>query len=77
MKTRRLADLVPPLAFGLAVLAFWEVNVRLLHLPQIILPPPSAIGVSLYYGLMSGLFIRHFLVTAFQTYRSEATFRNG
>ncbi len=45
MTSRRLADLLPPLAFGLAVLALWELGVRVLHVPQIILPPPSAIAV--------------------------------
>ncbi len=44
MTGRRIADLLPPLAFGLAVLALWEVGVRLLNVPQIILPPPSAIA---------------------------------
>ena len=38
-------DLLPPLAFGLAVLAIWEAGVRLLHVPAIILPPPSAIAM--------------------------------
>ncbi len=45
MNARRLVDLLPPLAFGVAVLALWEAGVRLLHVPTIILPPPSAIGV--------------------------------
>jgi NitT/TauT family transport system permease protein len=44
MNLRRLRDLLPPLAFGLAVLAIWEAGVRLLHVPAIILPPPSAIA---------------------------------
>jgi NitT/TauT family transport system permease protein len=44
MTARRLADLLPPLAFGFAVLALWEAGVRLLHVPEIILPPPSAIA---------------------------------
>ncbi len=39
----RAGDLVPPLAFGLAVLALWEAGVRLLGVPAIILPAPSAI----------------------------------
>ena len=39
----RAADLAPPLLFGLAVLAVWEVGVRLLGVPAIILPAPSAI----------------------------------
>jgi NitT/TauT family transport system permease protein len=45
MTARRLADLLPPLAFGLAVLALWEAGVRWLNVPEIILPPPSAIGM--------------------------------
>ena len=47
MKARRLADLGPALVFGLTVLAFWEASVRLSDLPQIILPPPTAIGMRL------------------------------
>ena len=47
MKARRFADLLPPLFFGLAVLAIWEAGVRLLDVPTIILPPPSAIIVRL------------------------------
>jgi len=39
----RVADLAPPLFFGLAVLAIWEVGVKLLGVPAIILPAPSAI----------------------------------
>ena len=44
MTDRRLTDLMPPLAFGFAVLVIWELGVRLLHVPAIILPPPSAIA---------------------------------
>jgi len=44
MSLRRLTDLLPPLAFGFAVLAIWEAGVRLLNVPAIILPPPSAIA---------------------------------
>jgi NitT/TauT family transport system permease protein len=42
--SRRLGEFLPPLAFGFAVLAIWEAGVRLLHVPAIILPPPSAIA---------------------------------
>ena len=45
--SRRLADLIPPFLFGLAVLALWEASVRLLNVPAIILPPPSAIALRL------------------------------
>ena len=44
MTFRRLSEFLPPLAFGLAVLAIWEAGVRLLRVPAIILPPPSAIA---------------------------------
>jgi NitT/TauT family transport system permease protein len=43
MTLRRFSEFLPPLAFGLAVLLIWEAGVRLLHVPAIILPPPSAI----------------------------------
>jgi NitT/TauT family transport system permease protein len=51
----------------LVLLLVWEAAVRALEMPDFILPPPSAIGVSLYYGLTSGLFLKHFLVTAYET----------
>jgi NitT/TauT family transport system permease protein len=44
MTADRLRDLLPPLAFGLAVLAIWEAGVRLLGVPAIILPPPTVIA---------------------------------
>ncbi len=47
MSLRGLSDLLPPLIFGVAVLALWEGGVRLLHVPVIILPPPSAIALRL------------------------------
>jgi NitT/TauT family transport system permease protein len=43
----RAADLVPPLIFGLAVLALWEAGVRIVGVPAIILPAPSAIFLRL------------------------------
>jgi NitT/TauT family transport system permease protein len=39
----RAADFAPPLLFGLAVLVAWEAGVKLLGVPAIILPAPSAI----------------------------------
>ena len=44
MKRGPLVDLLPPLAFGIAVVILWEAVVRLLGVPVIILPPPSAIA---------------------------------
>jgi NitT/TauT family transport system permease protein len=43
----RVTDLLPPLMFGVAVLALWELGVRLIGVPAIILPPPSAIFMRL------------------------------
>ena len=46
----------------------WEAAVYLFAIPDFpILPAPSAIALSLYRGLVSGIFIYNFLVTAFQT----------
>jgi NitT/TauT family transport system permease protein len=47
MTARRFSEFLPPLVFGLAVLAIWEAGVRLLNVPAIILPPPSAIAMRL------------------------------
>jgi len=48
MNARALADLAPPLIFGVILLAFWEAAVRLGGVPPIILPAPSAIGLRLF-----------------------------
>jgi NitT/TauT family transport system permease protein len=60
-------DYLLSLSAFLILLVVWEASVRVFSIPEFILPPPSAIIVSLYYGLKSGLFIEHFFVTAFQT----------
>jgi NitT/TauT family transport system permease protein len=53
---------------GFLLLAcIWEAAVRLFRVPDFILPAPSAIVMSLYSGLVSGVFVYNFLVTAFQT----------
>jgi NitT/TauT family transport system permease protein len=46
----RLADLAPPALFGAGVLALWELVVRALRVPVIILPPPSAIFTRLIHS---------------------------
>ena len=51
----------------LILLLVWELAVAAFAIPEYLLPAPSAIGRSLYYGITSGLFAGHFLVTAFQT----------
>lgn len=49
------------------LLVLWELATIYLEIPDFILPPPTAIAVSLYHGIASGLFIYHFAVTGFQT----------
>jgi len=53
---------------GFVLLAcVWEAAVYVFAIPDFILPAPSAIALSLYRGLASGVFVYNFLVTAFQT----------
>jgi NitT/TauT family transport system permease protein len=61
------SDYVVSVVAFVLLLAVWEASVRILQVPDFILPAPTAIGTSLYYGLKSGLFVHHFFVTAFQT----------
>jgi NitT/TauT family transport system permease protein len=61
------SDSLISFAAFVVLLVIWEIAVRMLHVPDYILPAPSAISMSLYYGLKSGLFVEHFFVTAFQT----------
>ncbi|MCC7016874.1 MAG: ABC transporter permease [Rhodospirillales bacterium] len=53
-------------AFLVLLLVVWEGSTHAFDIPDYILPPPSKIGISLFFGIKSGLFIHHFLVTAFQ-----------
>jgi NitT/TauT family transport system permease protein len=53
---------------GFLLLAcLWELAVYLFKIPDYVLPAPSAIAMSLYHGIISGIFFYNFLVTAFQT----------
>ena len=44
---RRVADLWPPLALTVLLLAVWEAACRLLDVPVYVLPPPSAVALAL------------------------------
>lgn len=48
------------------VLVVWETLIALLDVPAIVFPPPSAVAVALYDGIVSGLFLPHFLVTLYE-----------
>ena len=51
----------------LAVLAVWEIAVHLFAVPAFILPSPSSIGLALWRGFGSGLYIDHLHVTVAET----------
>jgi NitT/TauT family transport system permease protein len=48
---RRLRPVILPVATAAAMLAIWQVIVTALHIPAVILPPPSEIGGELLRGL--------------------------
>jgi NitT/TauT family transport system permease protein len=48
---RRLAVIVPPIAFGLGVLALWEIACRAFAIPTVLLPAPSLIVARLVSSL--------------------------
>ena len=53
---------------GFLLLAcLWELAVYVFKIPDYVLPAPSAIAMSLYHGIISGIFFYNFLVTAYQT----------
>jgi NitT/TauT family transport system permease protein len=45
----------------------WEGIVRYFQVPEMILPAPSAVIVSLWKGIISGIYVTHFLVTLTET----------
>jgi NitT/TauT family transport system permease protein len=47
LRHSRAGRLVVPLVFGLTVLVMWELLVKGLQVPGVILPPPSAIGAKI------------------------------
>lgn len=61
----RWRNLLWPTALLVAMLAAWEATVRMLAIPDIILPAPSAIGA--YLVRRDALFVRHMWPTLIQT----------
>jgi NitT/TauT family transport system permease protein len=49
-----------------ALLLAWELACRLLAVPPLVLPPPSAIGRALWQGLASGYFWPHLAATSLE-----------
>ena len=48
-------------------LALSEAAVRALHVPSFILPSPSQIGLALYQGAVSGIYLQHSWITLVET----------
>lgn len=55
-----------PLLFVL-VIGGCEGAVRLFHVPKLIIPAPSSVGISLYEGFANNIFGRHILVTLYES----------
>jgi NitT/TauT family transport system permease protein len=51
LRLRQLRPLLLPLATAAALLCVWQVVVRALHVPAVVLPPPSDIGHELWRAL--------------------------
>lgn len=51
----------------IALIALWEVGVRVFAISPILLPAPSAVAMALVEGFRSGFLLRHFGVTLFET----------
>jgi NitT/TauT family transport system permease protein len=49
--------------FTLLILAIWEFAVRLLSIPNYLLPAPSEVAVALYRGFANQLFVGNFFIT--------------
>jgi len=64
---RRLRNRAMRLLVLLFSLVLWEGAVRLLRIPVFILPPPSAVGLALYRGAESGIYLQHFWITLAET----------
>lgn len=57
------SDVFISLAALAVLLVGWEVAVRLLHVPEVVLPPPSSIAGALRAVIVSGVVFRHLGVT--------------
>lgn len=59
--------LVLRLLLVVAILAIWEIVVRLFGIPAFILPTPSSVAVALWRGTTSMLYVEHLYVTVTET----------
>ena len=64
---KRVPDFVLRLLLVVAVVIVWEGAVRLFSIPAFILPAPSSIGVALWRGIESALYLDHIRITVVET----------
>lgn len=65
MKRTGLVPIGSPL-LAAALLLAWEASCRVLRIPSLVLPPPSAVAASLWQGLASGYFWPHLRATVLE-----------
>ena len=51
----------------IALVSVWEAGVRILQVPQFILPAPSKVAEALWRGIVSGIYIEHLYYTLVST----------
>ena len=56
------SELIAPMAFAVFLL-LWELAVRLLKVPAYLVPTPSDVALFAYRDLVTGVIVRHFLIT--------------
>src|SRR5215813_3406470 len=52
--------------FAALLVVYWEFHVRFFQVDALLLPPPSKVFVSLWGGMVSGLFLEHFGITIYR-----------
>src|SRR5262245_64297558 len=62
----RLSDNATSPFFAALLIAYWEFHVRFFQVDALLLPPPSKVFVSLWGGIVSGLFLEHFGITIYR-----------
>jgi NitT/TauT family transport system permease protein len=51
----------------IALVSVWEAGVRILQIPQFILPAPSKVAEALWRGIVTGIYIEHLYYTLVST----------
>ncbi|MEC7760686.1 MAG: ABC transporter permease [Pseudomonadota bacterium] len=65
VRTWKDSPLISPLLF-VSLIAIWEIAIHVFEVPSIIVPPPSAVAVSLWEGIVTGVFLPHTAATLWE-----------